>query len=129
VEKLTDNKNKISQRLQELRKNRKWTKTYVADMLGKTLSTYANYEYGTREPDADTLIKIAKLYNVSVGYILGLTDNPVEITKKEEEKNEFLKKIEDIELRKFIANIPNLPIEDLNKLYVLWKIIKDENLN
>lgn len=84
MEKLTDNKNKISQRLQELRKNRKWTKTYVADMLGKTLSTYANYEYGTREPDADTLIKIAKLYNVSVGYILGLTDNPVEITKKEE---------------------------------------------
>lgn len=37
------------------------------------MQVYANYEYGIREPDFDTVIKLAKLYNVTTDYLLGFT--------------------------------------------------------
>ena len=53
----------ISERITALREQRGWSKTYVAKKLGLNLSTYANYEYGNREPDISTLQKIADLFN------------------------------------------------------------------
>ena len=38
--------------------------------------TYSNYELGQRDIPTDVLIKLALFYNVSVDYILGLTNNP-----------------------------------------------------
>ncbi len=38
------------------------------------MSTYANYEYGRREPDVETMKKLAKLYNVTVDYLVGNDD-------------------------------------------------------
>ncbi|MEI3288749.1 MAG: helix-turn-helix transcriptional regulator [Eubacterium sp.] len=38
--------------------------------------TYAAYENGVNSMTPETLIKIAKLHNVSVDYLLELTDNP-----------------------------------------------------
>lgn len=119
---LLEHKNQIPERLKELRDSRKWSKTYVANKIGKTLSTYANWEYGTREPDANTLIKLAKLYNVSVGYLLGTTENPIETTKEK-----ILNNIEDVELRRFLSEIQTASVEDLDKLFKVWKIIKGEN--
>lgn len=123
-EQLKHNKQLIAERLQFLRRSRGWSKTYVAKMLGRTLSTYANWEYGTREPDIETLAKIARLYNVSIGYLAGVTDNPVEITKEEEEREKMLSKIENLELRRFVAEIPNAPIEDIQILHDMWQIIQ-----
>jgi len=63
---------KLSDRLTNLRESKGWTKTYVAKRLGiKTLSTYANYEYDLREPDMDTLSKIADLYDTTVDELVG----------------------------------------------------------
>lgn len=65
----------LSNRLSQLRDEKGWTKTYVAQRLNlKNLGTYANYEYGTRQPDNDLLIEIARLYDVSTDYLLGNTD-------------------------------------------------------
>lgn len=36
--------------------------------------TYQSYEYGKSEPRISTLIKLAKLYETSIDYIAGLTD-------------------------------------------------------
>ena len=65
---------KLSARLTELRENKGWSKTYVAKMLHLNLGTYANYEYGTREPDLGTLNNIAKLFGVSIDYLIGNSD-------------------------------------------------------
>ena len=35
------------------------------------MQTYANYEYGRREPDFETTKKLANLFNVSTDYLLG----------------------------------------------------------
>lgn len=64
--------NITGKRLEFLRERKGWTKSLVAKKLGiKTVSTYANWEYGLRQPDSEMLVKIANLYDVSVDYILG----------------------------------------------------------
>lgn len=61
----------ISNRLTNLRERQGWTKTRVAQSLGMSLQKYANYEYGRREPDLETIARIAALYEVSTDYLLG----------------------------------------------------------
>ena len=62
-------------RLKELRKEIKYTQRDVANYLGITQPAYANYENGSRQADYDTLNKLADLFNASVDYILGRTDD------------------------------------------------------
>ena len=59
-----------SERITALREQRGWSKTYVAKNLGLNLSTYANYEYGNREPDIKTLADIAELFGVTTDYLI-----------------------------------------------------------
>ncbi len=62
-------------RLRILRKKYGYTQAFVASQLNLKYHTYNNYEIGCREPSFDTLIDIAKLYNVSIDYLLGLSDS------------------------------------------------------
>ncbi|PAD70024.1 hypothetical protein CHH83_05710, partial [Bacillus sp. 7586-K] len=49
-----------------------------AKKLGiKTVSTYANWEYGIRQPDNEMLVKIAELYGVTTDYLLGRTTDSI----------------------------------------------------
>ena len=67
---------KLHERLSELRKKNKLTQQRVADYLGISRGAYANYETGAREPDTDTLIKLADLFGVTVDSLVGRTDDP-----------------------------------------------------
>ena len=61
-------------RLKELREENKYTQKYVADILNIRQNTYSQYENEKREIPIRALIVLAKLYDVSVDYILELTD-------------------------------------------------------
>ncbi len=58
------------EKLHELRINNKFTAQYVADFLGISLRAYRFYESGSRQPNFDTLIKIADLFGVSTDTLL-----------------------------------------------------------
>lgn len=45
----------------------------AARQLNMPYTTYVNYEKGTREPNSETLILLAKFYNVSIDYLIGRT--------------------------------------------------------
>lgn len=65
----------FAQRLRELREEKQITQKSLAEILGlSSRSTIANYEQNDREPDYETLIKIAKYFEVSIDYLLGQTD-------------------------------------------------------
>ncbi len=64
------------QRLKSLRIKKKLRQQDLADILGITVSAYGNYELGQREPDIATIIKLAEFFNVSVDYLLGVSDVP-----------------------------------------------------
>ncbi|MBC1486027.1 helix-turn-helix domain-containing protein [Listeria seeligeri] len=65
----------FSKRLSELRKKKGFSQYKLADELGFSRGQVANYEQGTREPDYQTLLKIAEFFNVSTDYLLGRDDN------------------------------------------------------
>lgn len=66
----------LSQRLKTCRRNHKYTQKEVAIYCDITEKAYQNYELGTREPKISTLMRIAKLYQVSLDYLVGLKDTP-----------------------------------------------------
>lgn len=66
----------FAKRLAYLRKKNEYTQQRVADFLGITRPAYTAYERGTREPDYESLQKLANFFGVSTDYLLGVTDNP-----------------------------------------------------
>lgn len=62
------------QRIKDLREDNDWTQQYIADLLYINRSTYSAYENGANAVPIEVLINLAKLYNTSVDYLLGLTD-------------------------------------------------------
>ena len=69
--------------LLKLRKSKGATQKELADFLGISRQAYANYENGNREPDNNTLLKLASYFNVSVDYLLG-NDTQVDFPTPEE---------------------------------------------
>ncbi len=63
-------------RIRELREDHDKTQNDVAKYLGMKQPQYYRYENGLRDIPSDILIALAKMYNTSTDYILGLTDNP-----------------------------------------------------
>ena len=66
----------IYRRIRDLREDRDKTQAELAKALNCSQQVYSNYELGQRDIPTDILIKLSKYYNVSVDYILGLSDNP-----------------------------------------------------
>lgn len=63
-------------RIKDLREDKDLTQRELASMLGMTQNQYWRYESGFSDIPTAMLIRLSKLYNVSVDYMLGLTDNP-----------------------------------------------------
>lgn len=61
-------------RIYDLRTDNDMTQQQVADYLVCNRQVYARYERGQREIPVSMLIKLAKLYNTSTDYMLGLSD-------------------------------------------------------
>lgn len=58
------------QALKDLRKARNLTQDNVAEFLGVSKNTISRYENGEREPDHDTLLRLAGYFDVSVDFLL-----------------------------------------------------------
>ena len=67
----------LSQRLKQLKIERNLLQKTIAYDNNITLRTYQRYETGEREPSSSTLIKLADYFNVSLDYLTGRTDEPV----------------------------------------------------
>lgn len=61
-------------RLKELREDNDYSQKQIANVLFTTQPQYYRYESGKRDLPCDLLVILAKFYNVSADYILGLTD-------------------------------------------------------
>ena len=61
-------------RLKDLREDSDITQKTIADYLHIKQNTYSQYENGQRQIPISLLINLAKYYDVSTDYILGLTN-------------------------------------------------------
>ena len=62
-------------RIRDLREDRDITQKKMAQLLKIHQTTYSDYELGNLNVPVDILIKLAKFYETSIDYIVGLTDN------------------------------------------------------
>jgi transcriptional regulator with XRE-family HTH domain len=67
--------NIFKERLAHLREERNLKQKEFAEAINIHNRNINRYELGLREPDFDTLIKIADFFNVSTDYLLGRTEN------------------------------------------------------
>lgn len=65
---------KFCDRLREQRTEKNYKQKDLAEMIGVSVTCYAGYEQGYREPDFKTLVKICRALKVSSDYLLGLED-------------------------------------------------------
>ena len=65
-------------RIKDLREDHDLSQQQVADYLGMKQPQYSRYERGLRDVPTDVLIRLAKLYQTSTDYILGLTNHSKE---------------------------------------------------
>lgn len=62
-------------RLKDLRDDRDLKQKEIAELLNIDQRVYSNYETGKREIPTRFVVVLAKFYNTSTDYILGLTNN------------------------------------------------------
>lgn len=64
----------FAERLKELRAQNHLTQREILEILNIKQQSYSRYELGTGQPSLETLCKIAEYYNVSVDYLLGISE-------------------------------------------------------
>lgn len=60
--------------IKSLRVQKFYTQQYVAEILNICQKTYSDYELGYTRIPIDSLIKLAKFYNVDMNYITGVSN-------------------------------------------------------
>lgn len=119
-------------KLKELRKHKGWTQKTVSDMLGIDRTTYAKYESGASEPNFEMLLKLSKLFNISVDNLVRGLDSPIksfEINTKTNSDDllEFTKELSQRESMKLLfQQIKDLPDSEIIRLIKIIKVIEDE---
>lgn len=71
---MTEDIKHISEIVRNLREDRDLYQKDVAKALGMTQQQYSNYENGSSEFSAHYIVILAKFFNVSADYLLGLSD-------------------------------------------------------
>lgn len=123
----------LKDKIRELRKERGMTQKEVAERLGIGGSTMTMYETGRREPNMETLIKIADFFDVSTDYLLGKTNarNEKEVISRalvdDPELYNFWKKLSEREdLQLLFKQTRNMDPKDIRTIIRIIKAIEDE---
>ncbi|EAF2068552.1 XRE family transcriptional regulator [Listeria monocytogenes] len=106
-------------RLKQLRKNNNKTQEDISKILGISRGAYSHIENGRNEPDMETIVKLADIFEVSTDYLLGKSNNGlvdiiaahIDSNATEEDIKEILAYIE--EKRKEHANENEINITEI----------------
>ncbi|MDE6597271.1 MAG: helix-turn-helix domain-containing protein [Clostridia bacterium] len=71
----TFNKYLLGERLKALRQEKNIGQNFLAKDLQLSNASISYWETGKQEPTAEAIFKLAKYFNVSADYLLGLTDD------------------------------------------------------
>lgn len=80
----------FSDRLYDLMKKYDYKQTTLAEKLGVSQQTISRWVKGKFQPDIEQLIALAKLFDVSVDFLVGMSDNPIQYydTQKDPSPND-----------------------------------------
>ena len=99
-------------RLKSLRLEKDLYRSDIAKIIGVTTSAHSFYENGKRDMSTDIVIKLSKFFDVSVDYLLGISD---ERRSSNENNQEFID---------FYENYKELEDDDKDILKAMFEAIK-----
>lgn len=73
----------FGQRLKELRKQRKWSQKDLCSKINVAQSMITQYENDQKFPSSETLVSIAKTFDVSLDYLMGISKNKIRFDEEE----------------------------------------------
>lgn len=62
------------ERIRDLRKQKKYNQTYIANVLQVAQTTYSDYENGRVRIPINHIVELARFYNVDLNYITGASN-------------------------------------------------------
>ena len=119
----------FSERLSILLESSNKTKKEIAEFLGMTPRNLRYYELGENQPTPDMIIKLSDLFGVSIGYLLGIEDEPKMIAP-----NPLMRVLTpaDANLLDWIYNDPEgiklmteLDESEAKRLMKVWKVLRE----
>lgn len=110
------------ERLKKLREKIGLTQKFVAEKIGIKNNTLSSYESAKRQPDFQTLKKLADLYEVSIDYII--TGN-----ESSNSPDEMWKEFLDPKTQIFFKDLKDAPEEKIEELIRFWEFIKERDKN
>ncbi len=121
-------------RLRKLRKERKLTQEQLGELIDLSESTISLYEGNKRQPDYNTLYKLAKFFRVSSDYLLGYSDiretpeQRIESAISDDPKlMEFWQELQNREdLQLLFKQVKPMSPKDIKKIINVIKAIEDE---
>ncbi|WP_028552450.1 helix-turn-helix domain-containing protein [Paenibacillus sp. UNC451MF] len=96
---------RYGQRIAKLRSKGYMTQEELAYKVGITRSALSHYENNRREPDYETIQKIADIFGVSIDYLMGRTENPGSHMDYTDEFINYLELSDEAIMDKFILTI------------------------
>ena len=70
------------QRIRELREDKDYNQTFVAQLIHVDQTTYSNYELGKVRMPVECMVELARFYDVNMDYIIGVSDVRNKFPKK-----------------------------------------------
>src|SRR5690554_1926680 len=123
----------IGNQIKKLRQENKLLQKDLAEELNLTQQTISSYESNKREPDSETLQKIAQYFYVSVDYLLGISkertpaDKIKEALSSDPELLDFWDKLSDREdLQELFKKTKNKNPEEVKRIIRVIKAMEDE---
>jgi len=123
----------IGNQIKKLRQENKLLQKDLVEELNLTQQTISSYESNKREPDSETLQKIAQYFDVSVDYLLGISkertpaDKIKEALSSDPELLDFWDKLSDREdLQELFKKTKNKNPEEVKRIIRVIKAMEDE---
>ncbi|MBP2071372.1 helix-turn-helix transcriptional regulator [Thermoanaerobacterium saccharolyticum] len=115
----------FGKRFKTLRLEKNLTQAELAKILSIGESTISFYESDKREPDYETLQKIADFFDVSVDYLLGRTDKRnIDVSNDVDERlHKVMQELGPDVLLAFY-DLPNMTDEEKENVITLLEVIK-----
>lgn len=73
-------------RLKDLREDHDYTQSELASMLGISQRGYSHYEKGDNDIPTEILIRLSEIYQTSTDYILGLSNQRMKDSQRNEKE-------------------------------------------
>ena len=101
----------IGERISELRKRKSMTQKQLAEYLSVSPNSISLYERNLSTPDDETKIRLARLFDVSMDYLMGTSDRETPLDQKEKAAFLYLK---------------NLPMEARTELEAFLRYLREK---